>query len=217
MFIVSFLWHQNDLMIIPSWDMILRVFLCLVVRSAMLRFGLEAFSVSRQVINGCFTQKLVRRTTVKISNNLPWWTLAADKHDPEFPTVLFHLQHPLDIHGYPSQVIIFLSVQARRLCHLRYLWRYLLCVVGAITLKDFGQRNKSTLLKVVTGWPLFTYHINYSLVVNNNQDMSSYIFEHCPQWQTSEGHFVKDKTKSCFFLFDFDSWHHSYWLMRLWL
>ena len=37
----------------------------------MLRFGLEAFSVSRQAINGCFTQKLVRRTTFKISNNLP--------------------------------------------------------------------------------------------------------------------------------------------------
>ena len=63
----------------------------------MLRFGLEAFSVSRQVINGCFTQKLVRRTTVKISNNLPSSTLAADKHDREFPTVLLHLQHPLNM------------------------------------------------------------------------------------------------------------------------
>ena len=63
----------------------------------MLRFGLEAFSVSRQVINGCFTQKLVRRTTVKISNNLPSSTLAADKHDQELPTVLFPLQHPLNM------------------------------------------------------------------------------------------------------------------------
>ena len=35
--------------------------------------------------------------TVKISNNLPSSTLAADKHDREFPTVLFHLQRPLNM------------------------------------------------------------------------------------------------------------------------
>ena len=114
----------------------------------------------------------------------------------------------------PSQVIIFSSVQARRLCHLRYLWQYVLCVVGAITLKDFSQRNESTLLKVVTRWPLFTYHINYSLVVNNNQDMSSYIFEHCPQWTNVWGSFCERQRNPVAFLFDFDSWHHSYWLME---